>query len=242
MLSEHPQMENAPAEIPASPTRSEHRSENSVSEQPVNEVVYEYRANFIPPSSTICEAAPSEDGSTANYSAFNSNPVENAVKQFNNIKVTHSVDELSRDFYYFDDFGMKPMVIVVFETPNGDLISVNDIVMPLEEFLDVSHIKQASVTAPAKSEGGDLREIMCDSGRYGTVNCKTNDAKEFTVPNSNVKLVMMALSILSEEYHDDRYSESSDDTDEYESEEEEEPAVKQEEQLGLIRRLVRWLW
>ena len=107
--------------------------------------------------------------------------------------------------------------------------------------MDVSHIKQATVTVPAKSEGGDLREIMCDSGRYGTVNCKTNDGKEFTVPNSNVKLVMMALSILSEEYHDDRYSESS-DTDEYESEEEEEPAVKEEEQLGLIRRLVRWLW
>ena len=239
-------MENAPA----SPTRSEHseqHSEHSICDKPANEVLYEYRANFIPPSSTICEAAPSEDGSTGNYSAFNSNPVENTVKQFNNIKVTRSEDELGRDFYFFDDFGARPMVIVVFETPSGDLISVNDIVLPLDEFLDISHIKQASLNVPVKSEGGDLREIMSDSGRYGTVNCKTCDDKVFTVPNTNVKLVMMALSILSDEYHD-RYSETSED-DEYESEEDEcdeeehEPVVKQQtEHVGLIRSLVRWLW
>lgn len=231
-------------ESPTSPARS---LENSVSEQPVNEIVYEYRADIIPASSTICDAAPSEDGSTANYSAFNSNQVENTVKQYNNIKVTHSVDARNRDFYFFDDFGMKPMTIVVFETPSGDLLSVNDIVLPLDEFLDISHIKQANVSA--KSESADLREIMTDSGRYGTVLCKTHDDKEFTIPNSNVKLVMMAISILSEDYGN-YSSDSSDSTceEEYESDEEEteedekKPIQNQDEHVGLIRRLVRWLW
>jgi hypothetical protein len=157
-----------------------------------NEVVYEYCADAIPPSSTINEASLSEDGSVTNYSTFNSNLVENTVKQFNDIKVTHSVDKLGREFYLFDDSGMKPMAIVV--------ISVNDIVLPLDEFLDISHIKQENINNISNNETADFREIVSDPGKYGTVACITNDEKLITITNSNVKLVMMALSILSKKF------------------------------------------
>lgn len=174
-------------------------SANLTSEE--DNVIYKYNPDVIPESTTVFDAQPSDDGSEeVKHASYESNSIANIVKFYNNIKVGRKVDELGRTFYNFDDHGYKSMNVIVFTTPAGELVCINDSVMPLEKLLKTTHITQKNKNESAVSKAG-LREVAGDPkhSEYGTVICKTKTGHSFTVENTSVKNMMMVISILSVE-------------------------------------------
>ena len=222
--------------------------ESGAAVAPASTTIYEYNATFIAPSETICSAAPAEENASSQFASFNPNQIENTIKQYNEIKVTYGKDALGRNFYYFDDAGFKPLVLVLFDTPSDTLLTVNESVMPLSEFMSITHVKQENELESSEKPPSNIREINAGwkAGSYGTVVCTTSDETSIVIPNTNVKLIMMALAILSEKYDDVT---DSDEESDYQSDEEsdEECAdqsdeVQAPEHIGIIRRILRWLW
>lgn len=182
--------DNIAAEIAAATTSSEF-----FGTKPDN-VVYKYNPDVIPESTTVCEASPREEEETK-HATYDSNSIANIIKKYNNITVKRNVDELGRTFYHFDDHGFNSMVVIIFTTPAGELISINDVVMPLEKLLNTAYINQFDKNEKSVSKTG-LREVASDPkySEYGTVYCRTGNDQDILIKNTNVKNMMMLISIL----------------------------------------------
>jgi hypothetical protein len=159
--------------------------------------IYKYNPDIIPESTTVFEAKPTD---VANHATYDSISVKNIVKRYNNVKVTRTFDELNRIFYHFDDHGFKTMIVIIFTTPAGKLVCINDTVMPLDNLLKINHITLKNKNEPTVAKIS-LREVAYDysNSEYGTVICKNKFGNTFAIENTNVKNMMMVISILSAE-------------------------------------------
>jgi hypothetical protein len=162
-------------------------------------VIQDYDPNNIPlaPTTTVFEAKDSEENSSNNFCTFEPNYLKNFVKTYRNIKVSSIVDEdLDRTYYLFDTFNSNPLTIMKFETSMSTLLSINDVVISLYDFLDIANIEVIEETTTA-----DIRDI---NNKKSVVHCTThNNSKTFKIPNATIPAITMALSVLSKEYDED---------------------------------------
>lgn len=168
--------------------------------------------------------APAE--TIAPYADYQKDSITTSVNDYA-IRVKEYKDEHGRQFYEFDNGRSKPLLACIFTTTAGELISLNGIVMPLFSFRCIVYAR----TAPAKvgkeakrtasRTGGDLRAAIPVGDEK--VLCTLTDGQLLSIPNTTVQHIMMALQRLAPPV----------------------PHVEtdtEEEHVGPLRRLLRWLY
>jgi hypothetical protein len=212
-------------------------------------VIQDYDPNNIPlaPANTVFEAKDSEENASNNFSSFEPNSLKNFVKTYRNIKVSSIVDdELDRTYYLFDTFNSNPLTIMKFETSMSTLLSINDVVVSLYDFLDISNIEVVEEERTA-----DIRDY--NNNKKSSVYCTTHgNSKKFKIPNATIPAITMALSVLSKEYDDDcdcssyysdsTHSHSTHDSTSNDHDQCSESHCNHSDDAGLIRTVFRKLW
>jgi hypothetical protein len=161
----------------------------------------QYDPHYIASSINVCTASPNDESMPSQFTKYDTNQLKTIMDDFNNIKITENVDSFDREFFCLDDSGLKPLVLVVFKTQSSTLVSVNDIVLPLSEFMKITHLHQ-EIKESSENTIKNIRDYKREekSGFHVTVLCKTSMNTDITIPNTTVKLVMMAMTIFQKKY------------------------------------------
>lgn len=85
----------------------------------------------------------------------------------------------------------KTMSFLLFRTKDTVLLSINDFVLPLRDFLNIKHMRPVYRKPRANN---DLRVVPT----YEGVRCN----KSFTIPSADIKILIRAMLYFSEHYDD----------------------------------------
>ena len=134
------------------------------------------------------------------YESYHSDWMKASVSRYDSIKVQKSVDKYGRRFYMFDDGTNVNLLIMVFRTPAGEMLCINDTILPLKEFLSITHAHPAKKPElKGEQPNLEIRRAFAPIND-GDVLCKVGDSDEwFTIQNSTVNQIMTALLFLSKE-------------------------------------------
>lgn len=110
--------------------------------------------------------------------------------KYEEIRVEQTQDKFGRTIYMFDDKLTQHLMVVVFKMRGRYMVSVNEVLMPLEEFLSIStgraiEPSSANTSKPWANERG----IECTVG-----------SKLFTIPNTTMHIILVALTTLEKDY------------------------------------------
>jgi hypothetical protein len=188
-----------------------------------------------------------------NYEKFDSDPVnavKNLFKDYISLTVSQFSDTIGRDFFYINAPNSPPIAIVVFETAKDFMISINNVVMPMRDFLSVTHINANNTTSSEVTlSGGDIRQDVSWKESLKVV-CRS-DSVFYEFNDVSIPTLTTIISIMNNEYgylyEDNDEEEEEDEEDDEEGDEEDEIANEevgevQKEELGLIRRFIRWIY
>ena len=164
----------------------------------------------------------SDGDQLAPYTEYKPATVEVNAAEYD-IRVKEHIDTCGRKFYEFDDGRSKSLLACVFETTAGQLIALNGIVMPLTAFQKIVYVRTASAKlaklATARTTGDSRAPVPVSSEK---VLCTMADGKEIMLVNTTVQHVMMALQLLAPPAN--------------------RVETEQDEHVGPLRRLWRWLY
>ena len=147
--------------------------------------------------------------------SYQSDLMKASVSRYDSIKVQRSVDKYGRHFFMFDDGKSVNLLIMIFTTAVGEMLCINDTIMPLQEFLSITHARPAPKSAQLQGNTG------------GDVLCKISDSDEwFIIQNTTVNQVMTALLYLTNE----------------QTEPQEQQEQQQQQQYGEWPGVIRMLW
>jgi hypothetical protein len=120
-------------------------------------------------------------------------------ESYSDITIQTQKDKLNRQYFFFKDAFDGKLVCVVFRSLAGQMISVNNVVVPLERFLKISEMlaKEAYDHHDEEHESQilDIHQI----GNKNDILCLSK-GDVVLVPNTTVPLVMMALTTLMMEF------------------------------------------
>jgi hypothetical protein len=113
----------------------------------------------------------------------------------------HSKD---RTFYTFDNFRIPPLIAIVFNSPTMRLVCLNNVVLPLRQFLQITNIKNVDKNVDKQDkvaiQNHQLRSLPSVDG--GDVFCESTDENKkkvkFTIPNTCVQVIIQAILTLAE--------------------------------------------
>jgi hypothetical protein len=146
---------------------------------------------------TVREVQPPSPASETNdttYASFESDQFSASIAAYN---VSYKMSARDgRTFYQFDNGRYVPLMAVIFDTPTARLVSLNDIVIPLTQFLDVIEFHTPEQSKESAKTNGELRSPLMTGSEY--VQCTTSTGKSFVIPRTNVPIVMKALITLTE--------------------------------------------
>lgn len=130
--------------------------------------------------------------------SYESDVMAQCVKEYSDITHNFQVDNYSREIHRFDDGQTAPLVVVVFKNARRRLVSVNQHVLPMRDFINIQ--KMVFVKNEKKEEANhQLR------GGYaiGIGHVKANtDETSYTFPDTTVPLLMMAVAHFADKYYD----------------------------------------
>lgn len=205
-------------------------NENIIVEKPNVET------NLPLPNKPKSEGFPFAANDTLNidYTSYNTDWMNAIVGSYEKVKVQTSTDSYGRNFYLFDDGTNVSLLIMVFDTPAGRMLCINDTILPLVEFLSINHVQYE---VKPKEDTKPITELRRS---YGPVNntsviCKTvNCDKWFTIPNTTVNHIMTALLFLTKQEKVAKLPEGAgfcNDT-----------SAAQQAHPGILRRFLSYIW
>jgi hypothetical protein len=113
-------------------------------------------------------------------------------------KITHSIhiDDVCREIHHFDDGHTTPLVVVVFRNARRRLVSVNEYVLPMSEFININEMvfikndkkEEAShqLRAPFPIDTGFVRALT--------------ETHNYAFADTTVPLLMMAVAYFADKY------------------------------------------
>jgi len=132
---------------------------------------------------------------------YETNPLKESSEIYTDIKCISNVDKQGRTIYRFDDKTQvkQPLVIVIFKNSIEKLVSVNQQVLSLKNFLSIKEMEeQVDDLNVNKKCMNEIRSIpLANSGNVKVV---SENGNKYTFKNTTVPLIMMAMSILTEKY------------------------------------------
>jgi len=137
-------------------------------------------------------------GERYDYSLFNPNSFEESIKVYRNIKVNTISDENGQNYYHFSCESqngilspyLNELTIISFDSFAGTLLNINNIVIPLYEFINVSRMEEIVPQTDACSNQQLRREPALGYG----VNCYSVwSNREIALPNTSIPLIMRAI-------------------------------------------------
>lgn len=150
-------------------------------------------------SGTVSEdddSVDSNDEHNEEFARYENDPVQTEKDAYDKIAVKTRTDEWGWKYYVFDNKSSQYLSAVLFSSNERTLVNLNGTILPLSEFLDVTHIAEHT---PAESKITDLRSMPNQSA----VVCKTSTGAEFTIPKTSISVVMKAVAVLSDAAEDD---------------------------------------
>lgn len=102
---------------------------------------------------------------------------------------------VDRRFLRFFDGNAGQLIIVLFKNGKNQLISVNDRVLTLEHFLQITDMEHVDDRAVAAAAGTDLRGDRVPF--IGSVRAQANTREPVIFKNVNIPLIMKAICYLS---------------------------------------------
>ena len=143
-------------------------------------------------------------GETYDYGApeiglFNPNSFEESIKVYKNIKVSTASDENGQNYYHFSCPSqngilspyLNELIIISFDSFAGTLLNINNIVLPLHEFIHVSRMEEI-VPQNEVCPNHQLRNEPALG--YGVKCYSIWSHREFSLPNTSIPLIMRAIS------------------------------------------------
>lgn len=165
------------------------------------------------------------------------------------ITVQKHTDSQSRRFYFFEDRAGKTLTVIVFSIPMHTFVSLNNIVIPMADFYTIKNMytKENPLFRYNRVMRGDEETQQSIMNTAAGIICDLQNGDTFSVPNTTIPLLCMAITTLSAEdppieirspfdldvgpitLPDDLFG---------------EPNEKEstEEYVGPLRRFWRWLW
>ena len=107
--------------------------------------------------------------------------------QLYDVEAAHTRDPNGRHFWSFDDRRRMPLLVIAFRSTAGHwLCIVNDVLMPLQKFLNIAEAQAAPV---------QRREFGAPPGLPSTdqLLCVTATGEKITIPHASVAQLMKAL-------------------------------------------------
>jgi hypothetical protein len=111
------------------------------------------------------------------------------ISKYEEIRVEQMQDKFGRTIYVFDDKLTQHLMVVVFKMRGRYMVSVNEVLMPLEEFLSISTGRAMESQSTNTSKPWNERGIEC-----------TVAGKSFTIPNTTMHIILVALTTLEKDY------------------------------------------
>jgi hypothetical protein len=111
------------------------------------------------------------------------------ISKYEEIRVEQMQDKFGRTIYVFDDKLTQHLMVVVFKMRGRYMVSVNEVLMPLEEFLSISTGRAIESQSTNTSKPWNERGIECTVG-----------SKLFTIPNTTMHIILVALTTLEKDY------------------------------------------
>jgi hypothetical protein len=138
----------------------------------------------------------SNDEHNEEFARYENDPVQTEKDAYDKIAVNTRTDEWGWKYYVFDNKSSQYLSAVLFSSNERTLVNLNGTILPLSEFLDVTHIAEHT---SAESKITDLRSMPNQSA----VLCKTSMGAEFTIPKTSISVVMKAVAVLSDAADDE---------------------------------------
>jgi hypothetical protein len=183
-----------------------------------------------------------------NYEKFDSDPVnavKNLFKDYIALTVNEFSDKIGRDFFYINAPNSPPISIVVFETAKDTMISINNVVMTMKEFLSVKNISTNRTSSEVPL--ADIRQDVSWKD-FSKVVCRS-EANVYELCDISIPTLTTIITIMNKKYgylyedsDDDEYEDDEDEEEEDVEEVEKEVNEVQKEEVGLIRRFIRWIY
>jgi hypothetical protein len=158
--------------------------------------------NEILAQQIIPEAKP---GTT--FVSFSEDLMKDETAKYRDITVEESKDDHGRRFFRFSDGGAtSSLILVLFQHGHRHLLSVNDKVIPFQDFLHIVDVESLAEYA-TEVASHDIRSGVAVSAGSVVVRVQlpatnvifdnANRNKEYTFTNTTVPLLMMAMTHLS---------------------------------------------
>jgi hypothetical protein len=124
-----------------------------------------------------------------------SSDVFEEIVQYKNIRMDKSTDTYGRQFFRFFDEKATSLILVVFKHNHRRLVSVNNRVMPMDDFLNIVDMESLAIEKPEVSSL-DIRQGLPTVNSNIVV--RLLNKKEYIIKNTSVPLLMMAMTQISE--------------------------------------------
>jgi len=191
-------------------------------------------------------------GETYDYGApeiglFNPNSFEESIKIYRNIKISTISDENEQNYFHFSCPSqngilspyLNELIIITFDSFAGTLLNINNIVIPLQEFIHVSRMEEI-IPQNEVCPNHQLRSVPVLG--YGVKCYSIWSHREFSLPNTSIPLVMRAIGYFNS-------NESCKVVDEYFADtlrpgdyKEEDNSNSSSSNDGLLKRLFKIIW
>jgi hypothetical protein len=138
------------------------------------------------------------DYGSPEFGLFNPNSFEESIKVYRNIKVNTISDENGQTYYHFSCESqngilspyLNELTIISFDSFAGSLLNINNIVIPLHEFINVTRMEEIVPQTDACSN----HQLRCEPTIGYGVNCYSVwSNREFALPNTSIPLIMRAI-------------------------------------------------
>jgi hypothetical protein len=138
------------------------------------------------------------------FAHFDSDILRNTTSVYDDIKIKSRVDDNGWEYYVFDSgenellSASQYLSVVVFPSKKHTLVNINGVVLPLSEFLDITHLDDKSSIAAPEKKITDLRSVP----NQNAIKCTTTTGS-FSIPNASIPVIMKAMSVLIDNGSDD---------------------------------------